>query len=78
MTNTKAVKIMVPNGQISIIQEWVDQGKFSSVSAFCMTAVEKEIERQKEIEIQYMRSKEANRTNHSTPSEVLDPLNTSE
>lgn len=57
MVNTKAVKIMVPTGQISIIQEWVDQGIFASVTAFCMTAVEKEIERQKELAIKYASSK---------------------
>lgn len=44
MANTKQVKIMVPAGQVDIIQKWVDEGKFASVTAFCTSAVEKQIE----------------------------------
>jgi hypothetical protein len=49
MSNTKQVKIMVPEGQIATIQQWVDECRFASVTTFCTTAVEKQIDHQKEL-----------------------------
>lgn len=53
MAKTRAVKVMIPEEQLMQIQKWVDIGKFASVSSFCMTSVEKEIERQKKLIIKY-------------------------
>jgi len=49
MANTKQVKIMIPQGQIAIIQQWVDEGKFASITSFCTVAVEKQIDYQREL-----------------------------
>ena len=53
MAKTRAVKIMIPEEQLLQIQKWVDTGKFASISSFCTTSVEKEIERQKKLIIKY-------------------------
>ena len=62
MANTHPVKILVPNGQIDIIQGWVDQGLFASVTAFCTSAVEKQIEAQTRLIAQRSEVSEGEKT----------------
>ncbi len=53
MSNTRPIKIMIPEGQVSLIQEWVDAGLFASVTAFCTIAVENKIVAERTLQIDY-------------------------
>ena len=49
MANTRPVKIMIPGGQYDVIEEWVREGMYASVTTFCTAAVEKQIDYQREL-----------------------------
>lgn len=53
MSNTKVVKVSIPIGQYQIIEKWVADGLFTSVTTFCNNSVEKEIERQKDLMVKF-------------------------
>ena len=53
MANTKASKIMVPQGQYNQIMAWVAEGRYASFAAFCNEAISFFIDRQKDLETRY-------------------------
>lgn len=69
MANTRPVKIMVPRAQHELLQEWVAEGKYASVAAFCNEAISAYINSQKEMELRYNEERRATAGYKSTGTE---------
>lgn len=65
MANTKAAKIMIPTGQLALIQKWVDVGNYASVAAFCNEAISHYINYQKELNSKFEKGEDRVAESHN-------------